>query len=419
MRIIHIATAFPRADDDVITPWLVSLLESLRDRGHEVEVLAPAYRGCKSGLFRGIRVHRFRYGPAWMETLTHDETVPDRLTRRPAYAALLPAYLLGGSLAATRIAVRRPDVVHVHWPMPHAWFGGLLRAASGASTAMVSSFYSVELSWVERRIPWLTPFLRWSIETADLVTAISTSTAARVRSVADRPVRIVPFSAAVRPTSERGAPPALGGDGPLQLLFVGRLVERKGVETLVRALPGVLEHREAHLTIVGEGEWEPQIREAINRAGVESRVHMTGRVPEAELERLYESSDIFVLPALVDQKGDTEGLGVVLLEALRFERPIIASDVGGITDIVRHGETGWLVEPDDPPALARRILRVADQPDESRRVAAAGRRWVDERFALPAITSDLIACYEEAVSIRRSPSAPCTRTPGSDSFHAT
>ncbi len=419
MRIVHIATAFPRSDDDVITPWLVSLLESIRDRGHEVEVLAPAYRGCESGTFRGIPVHRFRYGPARLETLTHDETVPDRLARRPTYGALLPAYLMGGSLAATRIAARRPDVVHVHWPMPHAWFGGLLRAASGVGTAMVSSFYSVELRWVERRMPWLTPFLRWSIETADLVTAISASTAGRVRGLVDRPVAIVPFSAAVQPSSGRVETLPLEDGGPLELLFVGRLVERKGVETLVRALPRVLEHREAHLTIVGEGEWEPEIRKAISAVGVESQVQMTGKISEPELERLYAGSDIFVLPAVVDRKGDTEGLGVVLLEALRFGRPIIASDIGGIPDIVRHGETGWLVEPGDPGGLARRIIQVAKRPEESRRVAVVGKRWVDERFALPSITSDLIACYEEAVTIRRSPSAPCTRTPEGGSFHAT
>jgi len=186
----------------------------------------------------------------------------------------------------------------------------------------------------------------------------------------------------------------------------------------VRALPSVLERREARLTIVGEGEWEPRIREIVSAAGVESQVQMTGKISETELERLYAGSDIFVLPAVVDRKGDTEGLGVVLLEALRFGRPIIASDIGGIPDIVRHGETGWLVESGDPGGLARRILEVAGRPEESRRVAAFGRQWVDERFALPSITSDLIACYEEAVEVRRSPSAPCTRTPESGSFHA-
>lgn len=401
MRVVHIATAFPRVDDDIITPWLVALLRALEEQGVSTEVLAPAYRGGRSGSHQGIRVRRFRYAPAPFETLTHEETVPDRLARRPWYAALLPGYLACGSLAAARAGSRKPDVVHVHWPMPHAWFGALMRAASGGHTAVVSSFYSVELRWVERRLPWLTPFLRWSIETSDGVTAISHATAARVRALADRSVSVIPFGAAVQPRPDSRSHRALAGDRRLELLFVGRLVERKGVETIVRALPRVLKQRDARLTIVGEGEWEPVIRETVTQAGVERHVRMTGGISADELERAYAAADIFLLPAVRDRKGDTEGLGVVLLEAMQFERPVIASAVGGIPDIVRHGQTGWLVEPGDAGSLAARILAVADEPATSRRVARQGREWVEERFGLRRIASDLIACYREAIAARR------------------
>ena len=218
MRVVHIVTAFPRFDDDLITPWLVPLLRELEHQGVSTEVLAPAYRGETGGSSRGIRVRRFRYAPARLETLTHDETVPDRLARRPSYAALLAPYLIGGSLAAARLGSARPDVVHVHWPMPHAWFGALLRAASGGHTAVVSSFYSVELRWVERRLPWLTPFLRWAIETSDGVTAISNATAERVRALVDRSVSVIPFGAAVKPRAGAPIHPALAGGRPLELL---------------------------------------------------------------------------------------------------------------------------------------------------------------------------------------------------------
>ncbi|MGH7541970.1 MAG: glycosyltransferase, partial [Gemmatimonadota bacterium] len=135
MKVIHIATAFPRREDDPITPWLGTLLLSLRDRGLEVEVLAPAYRGSRTHRWHGLTVHRFRYAPRGLETLTHDETAPDRLRHRPAYALLLPSYLAAGCLAAARLGARRPDVVHVHWPMPHALAGTALRAASAGHTA--------------------------------------------------------------------------------------------------------------------------------------------------------------------------------------------------------------------------------------------------------------------------------------------
>ncbi len=102
-------------------------------------------------------------------------------------------------------------------------------------------------------------------------------------------------------------------------------------------------------------------------------------------------------------KGDTEGLGVVLLEALRFGVPVVASDVGGIPDIVIGGETGWLVPPGDAAALASAIEEVLDAPEEARRRVERGVERVERRFSLPSVVRDLIACYESAVERRSRP----------------
>ena len=100
MKVLYIVTAFPRNPEDVITPWLVEMIARLRDRGVDVEVLAPAYRGLASQQVHDIQVHRFRYAPRAWETLTHDQTTPDRLRERPVMASLLPGYVLGGARAA-------------------------------------------------------------------------------------------------------------------------------------------------------------------------------------------------------------------------------------------------------------------------------------------------------------------------------
>lgn len=403
MRVVHVATAFPRDEDDVITPWLVEMIRRCRARGIDAEVLAPAYRGSDDHRLQGIPVRRFRYAPAPWETLTHDETAPDRVRRSLLHAALVPGYLLGGTVAAAGVGREAPDVVHVHWPVPHALFGAAARAASGGRTALVCSYYAVEVNWVLHRMRWLRPFLRWSARTADAVTAISTSTARTLSEVAGHEPRIVPFAAAVGDEGPAAAArrEPLSGSGPLRLLFVGRLVERKGVEVLVEALPRILEERDAVLTVVGEGGREAAIRAAARRCGVEDRVELTGYVADEELSRRYASCDIFVLPAVVDRKGDTEGLGVVLLEALRHERPVVASRVGGIPDIVEEGRTGWLVPPRDAAALAGRILQLARRPGEARRVAREGREIVEERFGWDGILEGLEEIYAEALDARR------------------
>ena len=399
LRIVHIVTAFQRHEEDVITPWLSALVSAQRARGMDASILAPSYRGLGSQRIGGIPVERFRYAPRSWETLTHDETVPDRLRRSPAYAVLLPSYVAGGLWASARSGQRHPDVVHVHWPVPHALFGAAARFASGGRAALICTFYSVEISWVERRARWLRPFLAWSARTADAVTAISSATATRVRALADRDVHVVPFAAGLTTSGGEGRL-ALTGPGPLRLLFVGRLVQRKGVEHLVEALALVRATRSAELTIVGEGEWKSTIQEAAKRAGVERDVRFAGHVPERDLREYYEACDIFVLPAVIDAKGDTEGLGVVLLEALGFERPVIGSDVGGIPDIVRPGETGWLAPPANPKALAETILEVAADPERARNVARGGRAIVEKRFSLERVTEELETVYHAGLLAR-------------------
>lgn len=410
MKVIHIATAFPRSEQDVITPWLVELIRQQRESGIDAEVLTSAYRGLGEHTISGIPVHRFRYAPKLAETLTHDETVPDLIERHPTRLALVPPYLAAGMRAARALGKQRPDVAHVHWPMPHALLGASMRSGSGSRTALVSSFYAAELNWTRRRLPWLKGFLTWCVRTSDATTAISAATAELVRSRGGDPI-VIPFGAALDPAGEilaSGAngpeerPPLSGVAGePLHILFVGRLVERKGVEYLVRAVAELRRTRRARLTVVGEGQWEPKIREAVSDCDGEDWVGFAGRVSAEELRGLYASTDVFVLPAVVDSKGDTEGLGVVLIEAMRFGRPVIASAVGGIPDIVDDGRTGWLVPPGDVNALAAALERVAANPEASRRIAATGRATVVDRFSWSHIVSRLTSCYETAIDARR------------------
>lgn len=428
MRVIHVVTAFPRHPNDPITPWLVELVRRQRDAGIEASVLAPAYRGGPDDADPPVPVQRFRYAPAALETLTHDETVPDRLRRRPLQSFLVPPYLVGGMRAARRIGRQAPpDVVHVHWPMPHALIGHAMRWAAGGRTALVCSYYSVEINWIRSRLPLLRPFLRWTARTADELTAISRSTARAVEALlepspgverSEPAVSVIPYGAALADEIEPPPRPALAprnGDRAVRVLFVGRLVERKGVEVLVRALAGGDFSRPVELRIVGSGEWEGRIREAIRDAGLAlqerdpaggadapvRRVVLLGHLSDAALRAEYEAADMLALPAVRDAKGDTEGLGVVLLEALRFERPVIGSDIGGIPDIIEDGETGLLCPPGDPEALAAAIDRLIEDPAAARALAERGRRHAVARFGWDGVVSATSEVYRRAVAGRR------------------
>lgn len=134
------------------------------------------------------------------------------------------------------------------------------------------------------------------------------------------------------------------------------------------------------------------------QAGVADRVEFTGFVDAERLAREYRDCDVFVLPAAPDAKGDVEGLGVVLIEALAHGKAAVASAAGGIVDIVEHEETGLLVPPGDPGALAAALGRLLRDPELARRLGRQGQRRVAERFSWPAIIDGLASVYERVVS---------------------
>jgi len=403
MRILHVVTAFPRFPNDIIAPWLVELLKRFQAAGHEVEVFAPAYRGGGNREVHGLPLHRFRYFPARWEDLTHDQGTPDRVRRSLRYKIMPLFYALGGMLAIWRLCRRRSyDIVHVHWPVPHALFGWVARKACGA--AMVTLWYGVELRWVKSRLPWLKAFLRWAVRTSDQVVAISSATAGEIAELVHRPVPVIPYAVGFA-TAPADIPPRpdRAADDPFVVLFVGNLIERKGVRYLVDAVHRLSPRIPMRLLILGKGEGAEgsRLREQVKSLGLEDRVEMPGRVPEPELHRAFARANVLVLPSIVDARGDTEGLGVVLLEAMSYHLPVIASNVGGITDIVADGETGLLVPPADPVALAAALERLATDAPLAERLADAGRRYVQEHFSWPVILEEWEACYAAALEAAR------------------
>jgi hypothetical protein len=207
MKVLFIVTAYQRHEGDVITPWMGETIQHLIASGTQVEVLAPSYRGSGTGMIDGVKVHRFRYAPSHLETLTHDMPAMERIRRNPAFAALLPAYIAAGSKAARRVAEDGNfNVVHAFWPIPHGLFGIAARQASRA--ALVSTFFSAELTWKGMTRRAMATVVRKVVEASDAVTVISSYTGARLRDyVPDATTVTSPFGAAAMD----GAQAALGG----------------------------------------------------------------------------------------------------------------------------------------------------------------------------------------------------------------
>ncbi|MGD8978856.1 MAG: glycosyltransferase family 4 protein [candidate division WOR-3 bacterium] len=387
MKVLFVATAYPRFRGDIITPWLVELIMKLRQEGIDVSVYTSSYKGLRNHILDSVRVYRFRYCLKRFERFTHEETAVDRVRRGPSNVFLSVLYLFFGAWAMIRLSRHeRFDIVHIHWPFPHVIFGVLAKKFGHAR--LFNSFYGVEIRWLKKKFPFLVKPFSMLMSKSDTVTAISTHTAKELSGIVKKPAHIIPFSAAM---AERHGKIS----DKKEIIFVGRLVERKGVRYLIEAFSRAARSIPHNLVIIGDGPERARLQGEVQRLEIAERVRFTGMITDDELKQYYQSCSFFVLPAVYDKKGDTEGLGVVLLEAMSYRKPVIASGVGGITDIVVDGKNGLLVPPADVVALAQAIEKMAKNRKLRVTLGRAARKTVDEKFNWDKIVRDLITLYRE------------------------
>ena len=144
------------------------------------------------------------------------------------------------------------------------------------------------------------------------------------------------------------------------ILTVGRLVERKGQDKVIKAMPKILEKvPNAVYLIIGEGEYKPKLKELIEELNLEKQVIFTGYVPNQKLPVYYNACDIFIMPSReIPEEGDAEGFGIVYLEANACGKPVIGGKSGGIPDAIIDGKTGLLVDPHSEKEIAQAVIKL-------------------------------------------------------------
>jgi glycosyltransferase involved in cell wall biosynthesis len=347
-------------------------------------VLAPHDAGSATReTWDGVAIRRFRYFfPAVLQRLAYPAIWPN-LRRWPALALQVPFLLLAEFLATVRWTRReRFDVIYSHWFMPQGVACGI--ASILTQTPHVFTTHSSDVA-VMRRLPFLGPWLvRMLVRRARAITAVSTRSRDIIAGFFPRAewerlsarVAVIPMGVELR--EWRDLPPG----SPTQLLFVGRLAEKKGVQYLLRAMTmEPLRAVDARLVIAGDGPQEGELRARVAASGLEGRVRFAGHVSGQEKHEVFACAGIVVIPSIVTDAGDAEGVPVVLLEALAAGRICVATDASGAPDIVRDGDA-IIVPQKDPAALAVAIARAMRMPDNERqamsdraRRAAAPYDW--------------------------------------------
>ena len=397
MKVLVIGSVYPRFDKDAEVPWLRMSVAHLKKAGAEIQVLAPAYRGLRSHAIDGTPVNRFRYAPADWEILTHEEGAPSKMASRPWLQLLAIPYIISGFFKCISVCRKwKPDIIHAHWPFPHAYIA--LGAAKLFHIPLVLNFHGAELLLI-RKHKWVRPLIKFAIGQAQSVFANSSFTAGKIKAIRDVDVEWSPYGTTLDGDGghPRNAPEAHAVNGKFKVLFVGRHIERKGICYLIEAAK-YLPTDKFEIRIVGEGDLTGKLKQ---QAAQYPHVLFTGKLIAPELAREYREANVFVLPAIVDHKGDTEGLGVVLIEAMESGLPVVASNVGGIPDVVVDNVSGLLVPEKDPKALAEAIKRLAENPQLTAQLLEGARNRIAEHFTWDNITRRQLEIYEQLVSNRK------------------
>ncbi len=191
------------------------------------------------------------------------------------------------------------------------------------------------------------------------------------------------------PASSKAAPPGI--------LYVGRLVEKKGIPDLIEACK-LLKERGVpfRCEIVGKGELEPQIRSRVAALGLKDVVSLPGPRPQGEVRKLYRRTDVFVAPCVVARDGNRDGLPTTILEAMASGLPVVSTPVTGIPEAVVNGRTGALVPERDPEALANALQDLLEDPKLREKLGIAGRRRAEDLFDVHRNVSRLRRLFSEA-----------------------
>lgn len=189
------------------------------------------------------------------------------------------------------------------------------------------------------------------------------------------------------------------GDAPV-VCCVSRLVERKGQDMLIRALPRLaLAAPRVKLLIVGSGPYDPALRALAKRECVEDRVIFTGAVPYAQLPQYFRAGDVFAMPCRSRLGGlDIEALGAVFLQAAAVRRPVVVGNSGGAPEAVRDGETGLVVDPNSPVAIANAIAPLLCDPARAEAMGRAGAEWVHAEWTWDAMAARLRGLLQATVA---------------------
>ncbi|WP_020482062.1 glycosyltransferase [Methylomonas sp. MK1] len=364
IKVLWLTSSYPRSKDDSASVFLRYLAEALADQKVNLHILSPDHPEVQANTQPdGIVCQHFRYfWPLKLQMLAYGSGILPNLRAAPWLFLQVPFFITSMFVnAAWIMVVQRPSLIHAHWIFPQGTVAvllGKLFRVPVLVTAHGGDAFALRGSLVGA-------IKRWTINHCAAWTSNTNATADAFGPDLPKP-QIIPMGIDYEKFAAGNAKAVLKPNSQQKtiLLFVGRLVEKKGVADLIAAVAGLPKNLldRIELWIIGDGVERERLKTLAVDLKIENKVVFHGRLPNAILPDYYAAADIFIAPSIVDTNGDTEGQGVILLEAMASKIPVISTNTGGIAEVIENRKTGLLVNTKAPEEIKQAIeLLVADK----------------------------------------------------------
>ena len=402
LKVLFLTSSYPRSIDDSASVFLRYLADALANRDIETHVLAPSAGNAGTIIEGKVTVHRFQYFPARLQKLAYGSGIVPNLKRSPWLWIQVPFFLCSMIYSLVRlIRMERPNLIHAHWILPQGLIGIMAKVL--CRTPVITTGHGTDVFALRGKFRNALKLLvvtksdAWTTNTRATAMGVGTNSSSPKAHIIPMGVDVALFAGGNRDALRCELP-----DEELLLLFVGRLVESKGCHHLLQAvalLPSMLSVRTT-LWIVGNGDQRSELERTAKALGINHKVRFWGTISNQRLPDFYAAADLFVAPSIETLSGDTEGQGVVLLEAFASGTCVVATRIGGMSSIVTDNSTGLLVEPGDPEALAVAIERLLSDSLLRTKLVEAAFVHVKENYPWARIAAEFETLYRKVLGTR-------------------
>lgn len=408
MKILIVASTFPTSDTDPVPAFVKDQAIALKRRYPTVHISVLAPHDARSKTHNFVKhtyydEYRFHYLlPHSLEKLTGRGILP-QLKKNPLYYLAIPFLFLAEFFSLLRLTRKiQPDFIYAHWFTPQGVVSGMV--SSITKIPYVITTHAADVA-VWKKMPFGGKIVRRYSRAASAITAVSPRTLEKLRYFfTDAQWRQVEHKVAIIPMGvhlQKSKLPSRRAETSQDILFIGRLAEKKGVQYLLPAFASITEQfPTTTLTIAGDGPLLKELKKQAKALNIPAEhISFSGHVSGKQKEDLLQKAGVYVIPSIITDSGDAEGLPVTLMEGLAAGKICIATNESGADNILENGKSGFLVPQKNVTSLKEALVSALSLPQKERTTMQHNARVAATRFDWSKIAQEHYDFFKDAVKV--------------------